>query len=368
MKKLQKVLSWALCIVMTMSFAACGSSNYQKSSDSSAPAATFAESASYGDYGYYSEALVEEEAYDEGSYDNGTTSGTKADPVKDTSRKLITTYNINAETEEFDGFMEAIKNKVNELNGYIENLDTSNGSIYSDYYSNRYSSLTVRIPAANADAFMLMVGEKGNITYQSMSVDDVTLQYVDMESRKNSYLTEQDRVLELIEQAETIEELLILEDKLSEIRYQIESLESQLRTYDNKIDYTTFYLSVSEVQVYTEPEIIPETYGQKIANSFTKSVKNVFEGLKNFLVGLVGAVPGLVVFAVVVLIIFLIVKGIIKSANKSKLKKEAKKAAILQEQWKAKQEAQKALQEAEANKQAEEVKESGDKENGQANE
>ena len=69
----------------------------------------------------------------------------------------------------------------------------------------------------------------------------MTLQYVDLESHKKALTTEQDRLIELMEQAETVEDIITIEGRLSEVRYQLESMESQLRTYDNKIDYSTVY-------------------------------------------------------------------------------------------------------------------------------
>ena len=352
MKKFRKTAISLICAAIVLSFTACGSSGYSPSynkaydsASSAAPAYAYGDYESYdGDYGYNEEFAVAD-----GSGSNSGSSSSSTPKVNDTSRKLIKTYNMTVETEDFNGFTDAITKKVTELDGYIENMDTSNGSVYSSYYQSKRSSMTIRIPADRADDFINMIGEKGNITYQSLNVNDITLQYVDIESRKSAYETEEKRVLELLDRAETLEEILILEDKLSEIRYQLESIESQLRTFDNKIDYSTIYLEINEVKVYTEPVVEPETYGERLANAFTRNVKSVYEVLKDFLVGFVGAIPSLVILAIVVLIIVLIIRGIVKSTDKRAKRKAEKRM----KEWQEQQLKLKAQAEAEAKAQAE---------------
>ena len=75
----------------------------------------------------------------------------------------------------------------------------------------------------------------GNITNKSETTQDVTLQYSDLESRKKSLTVEQERIWALLEKADTLESVIALEERLSEIRYQLESMESQLRLYDNQV-------------------------------------------------------------------------------------------------------------------------------------
>lgn len=89
-----------------------------------------------------------------------------------------------------------------------------------------------------------MVSEIGNVTQKNESVEDVTLQYVDVESRKKALETEQERLMELLSSAENMEDLLAIESKLSEVRYELENYGSQLRMLDNQIDYSTVNVDV----------------------------------------------------------------------------------------------------------------------------
>lgn len=237
-------------------------------------------------------------------------------------RKLIKNVNMNVETEQFDALVPNLQSQVAALGGYIEDMSSysRNDNYSSDYIGTkylRYANMTVRIPQQNLDAFLNEVGEQSNIVSRSESVTDVTLQYVDLESHKKALTTEQNRLLELMEQAQSVEDIITIEGRLSEVRYQIESMESQLRTYDNKIDYSTVYLSIDEVERYTPTEEI--TTGERIRTGFMDSVKGVGRGIGNFAIWFVINLPYLIVWAIVIVIILLIVRIVIK--------KSAKKAA-----------------------------------------
>ena len=135
-----------------------------------------------------------EYAAEEGDYQDSV-------QVKDSSRKLIKTVYMDVETKEFDLLMASVESQVEELGGYIENMETYNGSRYSSYQRSRYSNLVIRIPQGNLNIFLDTMSETGNVVSRSESVEDVTLSYVDMESRKNSLQVEQERLLSFLEQA-----------------------------------------------------------------------------------------------------------------------------------------------------------------------
>ena len=185
--------------------------------------------------------------------------------------------------------------------------------------------MTIRIPKENLDTFLSEMDEQSNIVSRSESVSDVTLQYVDLESHKKALLTEQSRLLELMEQAETVEDIITIESRLSEVRYQIESMESQLRTYDNKIDYSTVYLSVDEVERYTPGDDI--STGERIREGFLDSLRGVGNGFKNFGIWFVINLPYLIVWAVLIVAAIFIFCKIRKHTAKRRAKRKAERVS-----------------------------------------
>lgn len=233
-------------------------------------------------------------------------------------RKLIKTVDCDVETENFDELLSTIETKTDSMGGYIESSYTYNGSsYYAD--TDRGASLTIRIPADNLDAFLSAVSEESNVISRDESVTDITLEYVDLESHKKALQTEQDRLLELIEQAQNVEDIVTLESRLSEVRYQIESMESQLRTYDNQVSYSTVYLNINEVTTLTP--VKEQSVWEKIGTGFLESLSGVGRGLLNFVIFFIIRIPYLVVWAVLIFAAVMIIRALIRHKRKKKEKK-----------------------------------------------
>ena len=212
------------------------------------------------------------------------------------NRKWIVTVDMDAETEDLDALLESITSQIDALGGYVEDQRVTNGSRYS---TTRYrsASLTVRIPAEDVDSFTQTVSGVCNVVRSSKSLEDVTLTYVATESRMNALQTEEARLLELMGQAENMSDLLEIEARLTDVRYELESVTSQLRIYDNLVDYATIYLGIDEVTEYTPVE--EETLWQRISGGFVRSLKGLGETLLDVAVWLIVNLPYLVVLAAV---------------------------------------------------------------------
>ncbi len=332
MKKIQKLLIPGLMLGLVLSMSGCGSS---KSYDNAASAGRSYESI---DESYYAtDDLYEESAEYDSDYEMSTEDSMETEvEVQDTSRKLIREVTLNAETEEFDKLLDTVTKKLTALGGYVENSNTYNGSRYNSYSRTRSASLTIRIPAEKLDEFLNTMTDNSNITSRDENVRDVTLQYVDMASHKKALQAEQERLLELMEKAETIEDLIALEERMSDVRYQIESMEAQLRTMDNQVSYSTVYLNIDEVEVLTPVE--KPGFLEKVSTGFVRSLAEVGEGFINVIAWFIICIPFFVVWAIVIVIIVMIVKAIrkgIKKRKAKKLEKQQKKQQMAEAQTKA---------------------------------
>lgn len=313
MKKRLQLLVLSLLLVVNLT--ACGGSSSDsfnglmtESKTESAPAEMY-DSMEMGFSNGSSSVEVTEEA-----------SGSQT--TQQTDRKLIKTVDMSVETKEYDNLLAAVENKVKFLGGYIENMETYNGSAYSNYRSSRNANMTLRIPQESLDTFLEEISAISNVVRHSENVDDVTLQYVDLSSHKEVLLAEQDRLLQLIEQAETIEDIITLEDRLSDIRYQIESMESQLRTYDNKVTYSTVYLYIDEVQELTPVQ--EETIWERITGGFAESIDDIVYNITEAFIWFVVSIPYLLIWAVVIIVLVMVLKKIKKRTNRIKEHEAAK--------------------------------------------
>lgn len=246
-----------------------------------------------------------EESKSEALAGSGTT-GSQALPE---GRKWVVTVEMSAETEDLDALLTSLDQTIGGLNGYVEDQNVYNGSTHASY-RRRSASMTVRIPAEDVNSFTAELSGIANVVSQNQRRDDITLTYVSTESRVTALRTEEARLLELMEKAETMSDLLEIESRLTDVRYELERYASQLRVFDNQVDYATIYLSIEEVQKYTPVE--EPTVLERITGGFTESVEDLWEGLVDLFVWIVVSSPFLVVWALVITAVVLIWKRIFR--------------------------------------------------------
>ena len=288
---MKKFLSLLLCLVLLLSLTACGGSS--KSASMQYAGARVEEA-----------ALMEAPAAMDMMASNGaslksTNSGSTALPE---GRKWIITIDMNVETDDLDVLMADLDQKINGLGGYVEDQNIHNGS---NYASHRYrnANLTIRIPDEKVDQFTSEVSGMANVVSQNLRREDITLKYVATSGRVTALETEEARLLELLAEADNMTDLLEIEARLTDVRYELENYASQLRLYDNQIDYATIYLNISEVQEYTPVE--EPTFFERIRNTFSDALEGLGDGIVNVTVFLVGNSPYLLAFG---LVAFLIIK------------------------------------------------------------
>lgn len=212
-----------------------------------------------------------------------------------TNRKLIKNVSVKIETTELEKSKEQIEKAIKDANGYIENSNYENNK---DYSFARYH-LKIRIDTNQLETFSDSLNKIGTITFKNEETKDVTLEYSDMESYKKTLQIEQERILSLLEQSKDLEMIIQLEDKLSEIRYELERQESQLKLYDNLIEYSTIDLTLEEVEHIS---------GSNKNDSIFKRIGN---GLKDTFYDLKVIFSNLFVFLIVNSPYILIIGGII---------------------------------------------------------
>lgn len=271
------------------------------------------------------------------SYDSGEISFESASPVAmnassrasaagstiplPENRKWVITMNLSAETENLDEALAQLNTKILELNGYIESQSITGSSPATD--RSRYAYLTIRVPADQVDRFVEDVSGMTNVVSSSRRVEDITLSYTDTEGRLNALKAEETRLLELMEQAETMSDLLDIEERLTEIRYQLESYASTLRLYDNQVDYATVELRVNEVEKYTPAE--ERGFWQRIADGLGDSIVNLGQSIVDFISWLIIDLPYLLVIALLAWLATFLTRRCIRRKRAKKQENEEKK-------------------------------------------
>ena len=249
------------------------------------------------------------------------------------NRKIIRNADLSVQTLAFDTFIEKLNDLVASFGGFIESSSVS-GRTLRNSTQLRNAYFTIRVPADQLDAFLNSVSELGNVTSKNTSLRDVTTNYVDSEKHLEALRTEQKALLEILAKAETVEDIITVQDRLAEVRYEIESYESILRTYDDQIDLSTVSLNLCEVEHETPVE--EETFGQEVSRRFKESMETVGDGFRAFGAWLFGEAPEIIVTLLILggiaLIIVLIVRGSIKRSRKRRQQRAEALAAMRAQQ------------------------------------
>lgn len=217
--------------------------------------------------------------------------------------KVITTIYLSFETTEFDKSNDELDKLIEKYKAYVEYSNIS----YNQRYNNvnyRYGEFVIRVPKENITSFKTELSIIGNLRSENTNKQDVTKQYRDTESRLNVVEIKEERLLALLEKAEKIEDIIAIENQLSEVIYEKESLKASLLTLDDKVDFSTVNVNIQEVAKTTATENIDTSFGTKIKNAINDSLYFFKDTLQNLIIAGIYLLPFIVILAVVVYVIY----------------------------------------------------------------
>lgn len=215
------------------------------------------------------------------------------------TEKVIRNVSLFSETRDFDRALDEIRASVASLGGYEQSVNVTGKSYHSSAQYCRTARMTLRLPAESLDAFLGVVGDMVNVTSQTMSSSNVTAEYYDIESRISVLESERDAYEEMLKKSDDVSYLLKIKDRLYNVIEEIESYKTQLRVYDNKVAYSTVTMTLDEVIEYTPITTPKDSFGTRITSAFRESWKDFADGCESLFIGLVYALPTLLILGVI---------------------------------------------------------------------
>jgi hypothetical protein len=244
--------------------------------------------------------------------------------------KLVYHCALDIETLDYDTTIASIKDTIKKYNGIIQSENETDSS-YNWYYENYQKTsgtmtdyIEVRIPSASYESFINELDGVGKITSKSTSVDNISQEYYDTTSQIEALQIQEQNLLEMLEKCETIEDMITVEDRLSEVRYELNNLQTNKRYMDTDVAYSYVNINVSEVMEYhyTQQPNKTNTFLDRLKNT----IKSSYTGFLTFLEAMLFLIIRLFPYIVIIVLIRLIFKKQIKVAiEKRKEKKAAKK-------------------------------------------
>lgn len=240
-----------------------------------------------------------------------------------TTRKMIFTAAMDIETLDYEKSITDFEALVEEYEGFIQDSRIESSTGINTRKSLRTAVYRVRIPSTKLSTFRKAAGDIGTITLNDLSGDDVTDSYYDTQARLEALQVQEERLLALLEKAEELKDIIDLEDRLSQLRYEIETLTGSLNKWDALVEMSTVNVEITEVASLTEPD--PETFGQQISKMFTDSVNALTETLKQLVIAFVAILPFLVVFGTIAAAVII---PVVRSSKKKRRQREAEMEAL----------------------------------------
>ncbi len=206
-------------------------------------------------------------------------------------KKIIKDGRLGIKVQDLGSAKKSVDELVKKYDGYYANENFNNTDTELSY------NLTIRIPAADFEKFISDVEEgEGEIQYKGVDARDVTDQFIDMETRlenKRNYLK---RYNELLAKANSVREILDIEDKIRILEEEIESTTGRLKYLSDLVDYSTLNLTLTEQKGF---KFNPETR-DKFTEKLKQSLSGGWFGFVDFILFIIKIWPFWIIVSIIV--------------------------------------------------------------------
>jgi len=163
-------------------------------------------------------------------------------------RKIVRTGSMTLEVEDIAEAMDAVAEMADEFNGYVVS------SYKYEYEQGVSGHITIRVPSERfEEAFARLRQLAAAVPYETTTARDVTEEYVDLEAQLSNLLATEAQYLALLERAENVEEMLMVQRELSNVREQIERIEGRMRYLQQTSEMSLIEVNLQETEGLAEP-------------------------------------------------------------------------------------------------------------------
>lgn len=240
-----------------------------------------------GDYSGNNSVTLSEETGYAGNYDGRTALRNKKES-SDIEKKIIKTGRISFETKDGIKTRTSLLETVDQLEAYVSEENT-----YEDDYRINYN-FKLRVPAGNFDTLLDAISKSANkIDYKNVETQDVTEEFIDVQARLKTKKDLEIRYKQLLDKANSVEEILGIEGEIGNLRAEIESMEGRLKYLEDRVSYSTL-----DVNFY---ESIDAPFG--FGSRFGNALKGGWSNLLWFLIGVTNLWPFVLLSFVTIFIV-----------------------------------------------------------------
>lgn len=202
-------------------------------------------------------------------------------------RYIIRNAQLTLEVADLEEAVEEMRSRVKEVGGYVAQLE-----IFHISQDRQAGHLVLRVPDDKFDYFFVQLKALGKAKNERIFTDDVTRQYIDLEARIENMEAQEKRMRDLLEKAETIEEILQVERELGRIRGELESMQRDFKHLREMVRFSTITVYLEEKDPRTQ--VVTDGFTsswEKLGYLLILNTNRLIHGLSGAFVYFVGSLP-----------------------------------------------------------------------------
>lgn len=267
------------------------------------------------------QARTEASAYDYAEKNEAPTATESGTTANAPGEKMIERYTLYQQTETYDDSFSKIQKAVEANGAFFDGVEVNNGTLLSDHQG-RDAWFLIRVEAEKTEALLSQLRTAAHVSNESLSKENVTAQYNDLENRRTVLQAKEKRLLALIEKAETMEDLITVETSLGETIAEIEDITAQLNDLDRKVQYRFIEVYLTEVRSIEASQSVDASFTTRIETAFSSTFASFRHNVEDLIIGLIYGLPYLIFLAVVIVLIVLFVRKLTGVKRKQPITKE----------------------------------------------
>lgn len=310
MKKQRNIL---ITIILSFALVACGAGNINETIVKN-------DSASYNPGENASDSMKTEAIAEEETIDDG-----QSLDLTNTDRKIERFYDYTVETTDFDKDYQSIESLVAKYGGFFESSTIDREFPNESDDSIRILNSTIKIPNDKSDEFRDELEGHGKILSSSNHINDFTKSYTDTSIRLKSKETELDKLNELLEKAENLEDVMAIQARILDVQAEIDQIKAAISDMDSRVYYDTYNLYLREVYDYKTVANRSPDFAGRISQAFGDSIHIFINFFQDLIIALITLWPLLLIAILIIIFVKYRKKKKVEKINDSEVySKESK--------------------------------------------
>ncbi|MEW5919663.1 MAG: DUF4349 domain-containing protein [Bacillota bacterium] len=229
-------------------------------------------------------------------------------------RQIIQNAYLHLEIRHIDEIVTTLQTMADQAGGYVASRE-----IYNLGEERRAGHVSLRVPADRFALLLAAIKDLGKTKNERVFTDDVTMQYIDLEARITNLAAQEKRLRELLQKAESIEDIMHVERELGRIRGDLEAMEGNFRYLRERVQYSSIEIQLEEKDPRTL--MVDDKFagfGERLVDLLALNTNRLLKGFSGFFLFTLGSLP----IVLPLLIIAFLIGKLLKAIRAKNIRKE----------------------------------------------